>query len=64
MEDDPKGVLKQLADLGYVNIEATSYRDYKFYGMAPAEFKTYREQLGPVPLSVHQGALPWRMPIK
>jgi sugar phosphate isomerase/epimerase len=57
MEDDPKGVLKQLADLGYVNIEATSYRDGKFYGMAPTEFKTYLEQLGLVPLSVHQGGV-------
>jgi sugar phosphate isomerase/epimerase len=57
MEDDPKGVLKQLADLGYVNIEATSYEDGKFYGMAPAEFKSYLEQLGLVPLSVHQGGV-------
>ena len=57
MEDDPKGVLKQLADLGYVNIEATSYRDGKFYGMAPAEFKAYLGQLGLVPLSVHQGGV-------
>ena len=57
MENDPKGVLKQLADLGYVNIEATSYRDGKFYGMAPAEFKTYLGELGLVPLSVHQGGV-------
>ena len=57
MDDDPKGVLKQLADLGYVNIEATSYEDGKFYGMEPAEFKTYLSQLGLVPLSVHQGGV-------
>ena len=57
MEDDPRGVLKQLADLGYVNIEATNYSDGKFYGMGPAEFKSYLEQLGLVPLSVHQGGV-------
>lgn len=57
MEKDPKEVLKQMADLGYVNIEATNYEDGKFYGMAPAEFKAYLEQLGLVPLSVHQGGV-------
>ena len=57
MEDDPRGTLKQLADLGYMNIEATSYEDGKFYGMEPAEFKEYLEQLGLVPLSVHQGGV-------
>ena len=57
MEEDPKGVLKQLADLGFVNIEVTSYEDGKFYGMEPVEFKEYLEQLGLVPLSVHQGGV-------
>ncbi len=57
MDQDAKGVLKQIADLGYVNIEATNYQDGKFYGMAPAEFKAYLESLGLEPLSVHQGGV-------
>lgn len=57
MDQDPKAVLKDVAEMGYVNIEATNYQDGKFYGMAPAEFKTYLENLGLVPLSVHQGGV-------
>lgn len=57
MDEDAKGVLKQVAQMGYVNIEATNYQDGKFYGMAPAEFKAYLESLGLVPLSVHQGGV-------
>lgn len=57
MDQDAKAVLKQIADMGYVNIEATNYQDGKFYGMAPVEFKTYLESLGLVPLSVHQGGV-------
>jgi sugar phosphate isomerase/epimerase len=54
MKTDPKGVLKKVADIGYKNIEATSYENRKFYGMAPAEFKAYLESLKLVPLSTHQ----------
>lgn len=57
MDTDPKGTLKQVADIGYVNIEATNYSDGKFYGMAPTEFKSYLESLGLAPLSVHQGGV-------
>jgi sugar phosphate isomerase/epimerase len=57
MDQDPKAVLKQVADMGYVNIEAVNYQDGKFYGMPPAEFKAYLESLGLVPLSVHQGGV-------
>ncbi|MEJ2585322.1 MAG: sugar phosphate isomerase/epimerase [Robiginitalea sp.] len=57
MDKDPKGALKQMAALGYVNIEATNYEDGKFYGMEPGEFKAYLEQVGLVPLSVHQGGV-------
>ena len=57
MDQDPKGVLKQIAEIGYVNIEATNYQEGKFYGMEPAEFKAYLESQGLVPLSVHQGAV-------
>ena len=57
MDQDAKGVLKQIAEMGYVNIEATNYQDGKFYGMAPTDFKAYLESLGLVPLSVHQGGV-------
>lgn len=57
MDQDAKGVLRQIADIGYVNIEATNYRDGLFYGMTPTEFKGYLESLGLVPLSVHQGGV-------
>lgn len=57
MDEDPKGVLRQVADLGYVNIEATNYADGKFYGMEPTAFKEYLESLGLVPMSVHQGGV-------
>lgn len=57
MDQDAKAVLKQVAELGYVNIEATNYQNGTFYGMAPAEFKSYLESLGLVPLSVHQGGV-------
>ena len=57
MDEDPKGTLKQVADIGYVNIEGTNYADGKFYGMEPEEFKSYLGELGLQPLSVHQGGV-------
>ena len=41
MDEDPKGTLKQVADIGYVNIEGTNYADGKFYGMEPEEFRDF-----------------------
>ncbi len=57
MDQDAKAVLKEIAEVGYVNIEATNYQNGTFYGMPPAEFKAYLESLGLVPLSVHQGGV-------
>lgn len=57
MGKDAKATLKQVADLGYKYIEAVDYKDGKFYGMAPEEFKSYLTSLGLVPLSVHMGAM-------
>ncbi|MEZ4873885.1 MAG: sugar phosphate isomerase/epimerase [Flavobacteriaceae bacterium] len=53
MDKNPKETLKAIADMGYVNIEATGYKDGKFYGMEPVEFKNYLESLGLVPVSSH-----------
>jgi sugar phosphate isomerase/epimerase len=54
MKTNPKDVIKQVADIGYKNIEATGYENRKYYGMAPADFKKYLHELGLVPLSTHQ----------
>lgn len=50
---DPKGVLQEVADLGYQYIEAAGYRDGKFYGMPPADFKAYLDEVGLTPVSSH-----------
>lgn len=57
MGKDAKATLKEVADLGYKYIEAVDYKDGKFYGMAPKEFKSYLKSLGLKPISVHMGAM-------
>lgn len=57
MGKDPKATLKQVADLGYKYIEAVDYKDGKFYGMTPDEFKSYLKSLGLKPISVHMGSM-------
>jgi len=52
---DPKGVLQKVADLGYQYVEAAGYRDGKFYGMTPLEFKSYLDEVGLTPISSHHG---------
>ena len=39
MKNDPSGTLKQLANIGYKNVEHANYIDRKFYGYSPADFK-------------------------
>ena len=39
MKADPLGTLKQLADMGYKNVEHANYIDRKFYGYSASEFK-------------------------
>jgi sugar phosphate isomerase/epimerase len=57
MGKDPKATLKEVADLGYKYIEAVDYKDGKFYGMTPDEFKSYLKSLGLKPISVHMGSM-------
>jgi sugar phosphate isomerase/epimerase len=57
MGKDPKATLKAVADLGYKYIEAVDYKDGKFYGMTPEEFKSYLKSLGLKPISVHMGSM-------
>ena len=46
MKNDPSGTLKQLAGMGYKNVEHANYVDGKFYGYAPLEFKKLLDGLG------------------
>jgi sugar phosphate isomerase/epimerase len=57
MGKDAKATLKAVADLGYKYIEAVDYKDGKFYGMTPEEFKSYAKSLGLKPISIHMGAM-------
>ena len=52
---NPKAVLKEVAAIGYQYIEAAGYSDGKFYGMAPAAFKNYLQEVGLTPISSHHG---------
>jgi len=46
MKNDPSGTLKQLADMGYKNVEHANYVEGKFYGYGPVEFKKLLDGLG------------------
>ena len=46
MSKYPLGTLKQLAAMGYKNVEHANYKDRKFYGYTPAEFKKILNDLG------------------
>ena len=55
MASNPKNTLQAVADAGYAYVEAANYEDGKFYGMTPAEFKSYVESLGMTVKSAHMG---------
>lgn len=55
MGTDPKATLQAVADAGYAYVEAAGYQDGKFYGMEPAEFKSYLDSLGLKARSSHMG---------
>jgi sugar phosphate isomerase/epimerase len=46
MKKDPLGTLKQLAAMGYKNVEHANYVNRKFYGSTPSEFKKILDDLG------------------
>ncbi|WP_018612300.1 sugar phosphate isomerase/epimerase family protein [Segetibacter koreensis] len=46
MQKDPLGSLKQIAAMGYKNVEHANYVDRKFYGYAASEFKKVLDDLG------------------
>ena len=43
---DPKGTLKQVAAIGYKEVESFGYADGKYFGMTPAEYKSVLSDLG------------------
>lgn len=46
MKADPLGTLKQLAAIGYKNVEHANYADRRFYGYQASEFKKILTDLG------------------
>jgi sugar phosphate isomerase/epimerase len=46
MKKDPLGTLKQVAKIGWKNVEHANYINRKFYGYTPAEFKKILNDLG------------------
>ncbi|MBK5277796.1 MAG: sugar phosphate isomerase/epimerase [Bacteroidia bacterium] len=46
MKTDPLGTLKQLAEMGYKNVEHANYVDRKFYTYSAKEFKKVLDDLG------------------
>lgn len=46
MKKDPQGTLKQVAAMGYKNVEHANYIDRKFYGYTASEFKKVLNDLG------------------
>jgi sugar phosphate isomerase/epimerase len=46
MQKDPLGTLKQIAAMGYKNVEHANYVNRKFYGYSATEFKKVLEDLG------------------
>jgi sugar phosphate isomerase/epimerase len=46
MAKDPVGTLKQIAGMGYKNVEHANYVDRKFYGQSATEFKKTLDDLG------------------
>ncbi len=46
MKNNPLGSLKQLAAMGYKNVEHANYVDGKFYGHSASEFKKVLDDLG------------------
>lgn len=50
---DPRGVLKQVADMGYKQVESFEGRQGMFWGMTNKEFKKYMDDLGMKIVSSH-----------
>lgn len=49
--------LKQVSEEGYAYVEAASYKDRKFYGLSPKDFKSLLLSLNLKGISTHQGGV-------
>jgi len=58
MGKDAPGSLKMVSDIGYKYLELADYKNGKFYGYLPAEFKKLVNDLGMEILSSHAGVSP------
>ncbi len=58
MYKDPSGTLKKLSDMGYKYVEHANYKDRKFYGYTPADFKKLLADLNMNMTSGHVQMLP------
>lgn len=50
---EPKETLKKVADIGFTEVETFGFANGKYFGMTPAEFKSYLSSLGMVTPSGH-----------
>jgi sugar phosphate isomerase/epimerase len=50
---DPKGVLKQVADMGYKQVEGYERDKGILWGMTPSEFKSYMDSIGLSMVATH-----------
>jgi sugar phosphate isomerase/epimerase len=57
MGTNAKATLMAVAQAGYKNIEAASYKDGKFYNMTPKDFNKLLKEVGLTPVSTHQGGV-------
>lgn len=55
INDDPKGILKQLASFGYTELETYGYQNGKLFGLTVAEFGNEVKALGMQTVSGHFG---------
>ncbi|MFY0256348.1 sugar phosphate isomerase/epimerase family protein [Chitinophaga sp. 30R24] len=53
MKKDPAGTLRQLAAMGYKQVEHAGYSQRKFYGYSPKDFKKFLGDLGMIMPSGH-----------
>ena len=58
MKKDPTGTLKQIAAMGYKNVEHANYTNRTFYGYSPGDFKKFLDDLGLKMYSGHTGLKP------
>ena len=58
MDKDPAGTLRKIADIGYKYVEHANYKERKFYGYKPTEFKKLLDGYGLEMPSGHVQMLP------